>query len=110
VPALVRRLDAVLPGIRPHFIKIDVEGAELEVLEGAIGTLKRAKPIVAFEHGLGGADVYDVRPEDIFDLLNGCGLEVSLMEDLLAGGPPLNRAGMARQFDEHLNWFFVAHP
>ncbi len=46
------RLDGHLPeGWLPDFVKIDVEGAELTVLEGAIDTFRRARPVVAFEHG-----------------------------------------------------------
>ena len=63
-------LDEVLdPEIRRDLIKIDVEGAELGVLTGAIQTLRRDRPAVWFEHGQGAAEAYDTRPEDIFDLL-----------------------------------------
>lgn len=44
----VRTLDSLgLPA--PDFIKIDVEGHELEVFRGAAGTLAQAPPIVLFE-------------------------------------------------------------
>lgn len=66
------RLDDVLPdGVRPAFVKIDVEGAEELVLRGAIETLRRHRPVIAFEHGLGSADYYGTTPERIHGLLAG---------------------------------------
>lgn len=44
-------LDAALPpDYEPALIKVDVEGAELRVFEGARGTLSRYRPILVFEH------------------------------------------------------------
>jgi FkbM family methyltransferase len=37
---------------RPHFVKIDAEGMELEILKGATKTLKEARPFVVFENFL----------------------------------------------------------
>jgi FkbM family methyltransferase len=63
-------LDQSLPsGYVPDLIKIDVEGAEQLVLEGAIKTLSVHKPTVAFEHGPGGAGGYGTKATDIFGLL-----------------------------------------
>ncbi len=50
-------------------IKIDVEGAEREVLEGAIETIVRYKPTVVFEHGKGAAPHYATGPRDVYALL-----------------------------------------
>jgi hypothetical protein len=57
------------PGLDPVFVKVDVEGAEEEVLRGAVETLARHRPLLAFEHGLGSADHYGTTPESIHDLL-----------------------------------------
>jgi FkbM family methyltransferase len=47
------RLDDVLPPDRRFdLIKIDVEGVELAVLEGARDVIERCKPDVIFEHGI----------------------------------------------------------
>ncbi len=43
----VRRLDAILDGPAPTFIKMDIEGAEPEALEGAKEVVHSARPILA---------------------------------------------------------------
>jgi len=106
------RLDNVIPRVdRIDLIKIDVEGAELQVLEGAVATIKRCKPIVIFEHGLGAADSYGTRPGQIYDLLCGqCGLKISLLQSWLDKRKHLSRRALEKQFDERRNFMFVAHP
>lgn len=75
VTCRIERLDAlvargVLPA--PTVIKIDVEGAEIAVLRGALATLRTAPPAVIFE-----ADDNMVRfghtHRDLFELLTGAG-------------------------------------
>jgi FkbM family methyltransferase len=106
------RLDDVLPADLPvRLIKIDVEGAELQVMRGAQALLRRWRPVVIFEHGMGAADHYGTRPEAVFDLLADCGLRVSLMQDWLASdGSSLSRPQFAAQFDQRENFYFMAHP
>ena len=104
----VDRLDDALPeGFRPAFVKLDVEGAELEVLRGALETLRACRPVVAFEHGLGSADHYGTDPGDVFALLvDRAGLRIF---DLDGAGPyDLERFRTAFHERERVN--FVAHP
>lgn len=78
-------LDEALPeDYVPALIKVDVEGAEQLVLEGAIGTLEAHRPTVVFEHGRGAAERYGTTPGMIFDLLKGVGLRIF---DLDGNGP-----------------------
>src|SRR5207249_1370277 len=78
-------LDRNLPaGYVPAFIKIDVEGAERQVIEGGIETISKYKPIVVFEHGKG-ASHYGTQPHHIYDLLHKeAGLDIF---DLDGNGP-----------------------
>ena len=76
------------------------------------GMLRRCRPFVVFEHGLGAADCYGARPEQVFDLLSDCGLRVSLMKDWLEHGSTkgFTRAALAEEFDMRRNYYFLAHP
>jgi len=105
-------LDNIISNNIPiQFIKIVVEGSELSVLKGAVETVSRSKPIIVFEHGLGGADFFGTLPEEIYDLLvKTCGLRVSLMTSWLNHEPCLSRWEFADQFYQGLNYYFVAHP
>ncbi|MDJ0616372.1 MAG: FkbM family methyltransferase [Calothrix sp. MO_192.B10] len=92
-------------------IKIDVEGAELQVLKGGQHTIKRNQPIIIFEHGLGGSDFYGTQPEDIYDLLClECGLKISLLDSWLNDYKSLSREEFTEQFYKGLNYYFIAHP
>jgi len=104
----VERLDDVLPeGVRPAFVKIDVEGAEEEMLLGAVETLRRHRPVVAFEHGRGSADLYGTTPTRIHELL--CGQLAYEIYGLDGDGPyGVGRFGELFASGERVN--FVARP
>ncbi len=55
---------------KPSFIKIDVEGAELLVLEGGINTIKSCKPIIFAEILRKFSEKFDYNPNSIFQLLS----------------------------------------
>jgi len=99
--------DALADGVQPVFVKIDVEGAEEQVLRGALETLRRHRPLIVFEHGLGSADYYGTTPERIHDLLAG---ELGYGIRSLDGEGPYTRAEFAAIFARGERVNFVAHP
>jgi len=98
-------LDSSLPaGYVPRLIKIDVEGAERLVLEGAVATLRRHLPIVWFEHGAGGSERYGTRPADVHRLLTDVGMRIFDAD----GNGPYSEAAFDATFHKAM-WNFVAH-
>lgn len=79
-------LDQSLPGgYIPTLIKVSVEGAELQVFQGAMETITRYKPVIIFEHALSTAVHYGTQPHHVYQLLHDtAGLEIF---DLEGRGP-----------------------
>lgn len=107
-----QRLDDVLtPEFKIDFIKVDVEGAELQVFRGGVQTLKNHKPYIVFEHG--GVDSSEEYHDGIwhdgriYDLLvNECSLQIFELQSWLGGIAPLSR----EQFLRSSAWNFLATP
>ena len=76
------------------------------VLRGAMRTLRRHRPAIVFEHGVGASERYGTTPGDIHGLL---------VEDLgmrifdLDGAGPYDRAAFEAVFGEPI-WNFLARP
>ena len=107
------QLDNMIPReLSIDFMKIDVEGAQLQVFRGGVATITRNRPFVAFEHNML-AEGYGATSDMIYDLLvEGCGLEISLLKDWLSAKPPLNRATFSGHMGFHpgAHFYFLAHP
>ncbi len=99
----IERLDDHVPeGWLPDLIKIDVEGAELLVIEGSMDVLRKARPTIAFEHGWHLDDV-GVSVE-IYRLL--C-VDVGLRLFDMDGNGPLDQPAFLEGLNSRWNW--VAH-
>jgi FkbM family methyltransferase len=83
--------DLLAPDYRLDFLKVDVEGAELKVLQGAARALKRDRPTILFESGPGGAEKFGLSRCDLFSYLTGeQGYAIYMIKDYLAGGGPID--------------------
>lgn len=102
--------DLIPPEVRIDLIKIDVEGAEFKVLQGATMTLERCKPHIIFEFGLGAADFYGSKPDELFKFLLDRGLKISTLKGYLQNRNSLSADQFVRHFDLGTEYYFIAHP
>lgn len=92
------------------FIKIDVEGGELNVIEGASELIKKLKPTLLFEFGKGSSEFYNSTPENMFDLLAQLNMNVYLLISYLKSPIPLNKIEFCQVYNERTEYYFVATP
>jgi FkbM family methyltransferase len=99
----VSTLDAEIGALLPTVIKIDVEGAERDVIEGARSLMLRARPVVIFEHVASAAALYGAPSSSLWDLLAELEYEVFAV----TGDGPFTRARFAEN-TVIVNW--LARP
>jgi FkbM family methyltransferase len=104
----VERIDDHLPeGWLPAFMKIDVEGAEALVFAGAMDTIRKAQPIIAFEHGKGASTYYGTGPSDIYQLLAA---DAGLLIFDMDGRGPYSLSQFEDEYHFGSRWNFLARP
>ncbi len=103
ITVTVSTLDAEAGELRPSVVKIDVEGAELDVLEGGRSLLAEARPLIIFEHVAGAATPYGAPPAGAWDLLSELGYEIFSV----TGAGPFARSAFAEN-TSIVNW--LARP
>lgn len=104
-----RTLDSVLPKDHQYRVmKIDVEGAELQVLQGATEILQRNNLLILFEFGKGAANHYGVTPKMMYDFFLENGYHIYRIEDYAKIRLPLNLENFNRLYEYEECYFYVA--
>jgi FkbM family methyltransferase len=106
----VETLDHIIPAdAQIDFIKIDVEGGEFGVLKGSKQLLKRCRPVLVFECGLGASDFYGTKPDALFDFLLGeCTYKIYSLQNWLQKKDPFSKSGFVDCFNRNTEYYFVA--
>ncbi|GAB4544486.1 MAG: FkbM family methyltransferase [Pleurocapsa sp.] len=65
----------------PNFVKVDVEGAELDVLRGMKETIKTYKPTIIYEVDDGDRSAYERKYQELASFLQSFGYKVTSTED-----------------------------
>lgn len=99
----VSTLDSEVGELEPRVIKIDVEGAELAVLEGGHSLLARVRPLVIFEHVSSASELYGVPSAAPWQLLTELGYDIYSA----TGAGPFGMEAF-RQAADVVNW--IAAP
>jgi len=109
IPVEIKRLDDLIPADRKiDLIKIDVEGAEYGVLKGGEQLIKKHRPYIIFEFGLGASEHYDTTPEMVFDFMSACGLSIYRLRDFLQQSKPLSKTVFEEVYRNREDYYFVA--
>jgi FkbM family methyltransferase len=103
-------LDNLIPeDITIHLIKIDVEGAELLVLNGARKLITRSRPIIIFEHGQGASN-YGETSEKVFNFFNELSMKISTMGKFLKKLDALSFKEFQDHYYSKKDYYFIAYP
>ncbi len=94
---------------RIDMIKIDVEGAEMQVLLGGTQLIQRYKPIVLFEFTLASKKWFGTTPEEIYDYFSSADMCISTMSLFLKNCQPFDKHEFCGQFYKGYNYFFIAY-
>jgi FkbM family methyltransferase len=103
IAVAVSTLDAELAGSDPSVLKIDVEGAELDVVRGGRELLARARPLVVFEHVASASLLYGASSGELWDEFAELGYETLSV----SGDGPFDRDQFSAQ-QGIVNW--LARP
>jgi FkbM family methyltransferase len=103
--------EAIPPGEKIAFIKIDVEGGEFHALKGGIEMIRRCKPVIVFEASSRSTGQYGVKSDDLYLLITKTlGYELSTMERWLKRKPRYTQQEFAENWNHGAEFYFLAAP
>ena len=92
-------------------IKIDVEGGEWNVLKGASKTILHSKPIILFECGKIGGELYGYSGSDMYLLFNDFfGYQIYTLKGWLHAKKELSYPEFEKFYETGKEYFFLAAP
>lgn len=91
-------------------IRIDVEGAEYDVLDGAKRIIFEHKPHILFEHQEGAAGYYNNGPDKMWNLLvDQLGMQINTLSGFLNRQKPFTHSHFRLLFETGQETFFIAY-
>ena len=115
IDVAIRRLDDLVGDDPVRLVKIDVEGAELGVLNGGRTTIERDQPILLFEHARVHASSFGTAPSEMWTLLDELEYSIAPVADETqvldrTGFVALCEVSHATGYDRHAVTNWVARP
>lgn len=105
----VARLDDIIKTENKiDLIKIDVEGAEYDVLLGADKILMRDKPKLIFEFGLGASNHYGVDASKMYALLDKYQYKIYTLSSWLKRTGHLTQEALVESYNTNKHYYFIA--
>jgi FkbM family methyltransferase len=107
----MKTLDELVPAVPVDVIKMDIEGAELGALRGAVRLIERYRPTVMFESAPGDPNGLGYTKEALWQFFNDIGYEIVVPNRVAHDGAGLSQEGFV---EGHLyprrttNYFAVA--
>ena len=107
----VETLDHYLKDLQSlDLIRIDVEGGEFDLLDGAKLSIFKFKPHILFEHQQGAADYYRNNPDKMWDILvEQLGMKINTLSGFLNKSKNITASHFRLLFETGQETYFIAY-